>query len=388
MVSHALYPRTQQTQSTPRVAHHIGRPLLQLAIYTMDSDVSDYDNVMECPKGSNISAVDTVALGRVYPEYAEKLCRKPLPPITMPSSTFDRRRGKNPPTRRKMGRKVAVSPIGYSCVNILVQRAVAKVINNAATRDRARKWAHDNPERNSLRASRWGEKNRIYKAETNKAIEKRDRQKIRDRKRQRCKTDPVWSAMARCRTRVKQAIKLRGTAQQDNTCRLLGCSPKELTLHLEQQISITESILLLQIDHVFPIASYSIGIPGQQACAMHVTNLQPLTATENRQKSSKLPTKAMAAKVDRDKWPPGVTEDMLPEIYPGWATPLRMHAAPTPGASSSTDVPTLPDDSDRNGFDCDSDSSDFDRMHAAPTPGASSSTNVTSLPDDSDSDSD
>ena len=52
----------------------------------------------------------------------------------------------------------------------------------------------------------------------------------------------------------------------------------------------------------------------------------------------------MAAKVDRDKWPPGITEDMLPDIYPGWATPLRMHAAPTPGASSSTDPMDVPDD--------------------------------------------
>lgn len=31
--------------------------------------------------------------------------------------------------------------------------------------------------------------------------------------------------------------------------------------------------------------------------------------------------------VERWCWPDGVTEDMLPDIYPGWATPLRMEAA-------------------------------------------------------------
>jgi hypothetical protein len=57
---------------------------------------------------------------------------------------------------------------------------------------------------------------------------------------------------------------------------------------------------------------------------MHWTNTQLLTPVENRSKSGRLPTKAMAAKVDRCCWPDGVTEDMLPTIYPGWSSPLRM----------------------------------------------------------------
>jgi len=56
----------------------------------------------------------------------------------------------------------------------------------------------------------------------------------------------------------------------------------------------------------------------------HFSNLQPLTPQENGNKFDKLPTKAMAAKVYRDKWPPGITEDMLPDIYEGWSTALRM----------------------------------------------------------------
>ena len=57
---------------------------------------------------------------------------------------------------------------------------------------------------------------------------------------------------------------------------------------------------------------------------MHKSNMQPLTALENGMKGARLPTKAMAAKVDRSCWPDGVTEDMLPTIYPDWSSPLRM----------------------------------------------------------------
>ena len=60
---------------------------------------------------------------------------------------------------------------------------------------------------------------------------------------------------------------------------------------------------------------------------MHWSNLQPLPMKDNRSKNNKLPTKAMAAKVARWAWPDGITEDMLPDKYDGWATPLRMESA-------------------------------------------------------------
>ena len=79
-----------------------------------------------------------------------------------------------------------------------------------------------------------------------------------------------------------------------------------------------------EIDHVFPMAMYDFSLDQNQYRCSNYTNMQPLTLVENRWKSDKLPTKAMAAKVDRGCWPDGVTEDMLPDIYPGWRTPLRM----------------------------------------------------------------
>ena len=79
------------------------------------------------------------------------------------------------------------------------------------------------------------------------------------------------------------------------------------------------------IDHIFPFNVFDNSIENQRRF-MNWSNTQPLTQSENIQKGHRLPTKAMAAKVDPSCWPDGVTIDMLPDIYPGWATPLRMHA--------------------------------------------------------------
>lgn len=79
-----------------------------------------------------------------------------------------------------------------------------------------------------------------------------------------------------------------------------------------------------QMDHIFPFFAFKREIESAQPKVMHHTNMQPLTKEENQAKRDKLPTKAMAAKVDPACWPDGITMDMLPDIYPGWRTPLRM----------------------------------------------------------------
>ena len=92
----------------------------------------------------------------------------------------------------------------------------------------------------------------------------------------------------------------------------------------------------IDFDHIFSFTFYNMKT--EQHKVMHFTNYQPLTPRENRQKWNKLPTKAMAAKVDPACWPDGITMDMLPDIYPGWATPLRMHTSGSDGSGCSTDA--------------------------------------------------
>lgn len=171
------------------------------------------------------------------------------------------------------------------------------------------------------------------------------------KKKKRMVEDPAFRVRIRLMDRLHSAMKNFNIGMKvEATMKLVGASPERVASHLESSRDGRDGDL--HIDHIFPFHCFTdLASAATQKRVMHFSNLQLLTVKENTNKKIRLPTKAMAAKVDRDKWPPEITEDMLPDIYPGWATPLRMHAAPTPGASSSTDAAVPPDDSDSSDFD-------------------------------------
>jgi 5-methylcytosine-specific restriction endonuclease McrA len=237
-----------------------------------------------------------------------------------------------------MARFKPINPLGFDCVNIAMQRAIAKVKRLAKERKRSYERASANPEENRNRVANWKAQNlewvqqrdrdyharnrehrvagmRAYDAEHTE--EKLARQKVR---RQATKT----RVMENLRGRLRTFVRRKGIGKQENTAKSVGCSPSEAVDHLEQQLSPGEKLDDMDIDHIFPCDRYDFNIEGQQKKGFNYKNMQPLSPRENRQKWNKLPTKAMAAKVPRELWPDGVTEDMLPDIYPGWRTPLRM----------------------------------------------------------------
>ena len=130
----------------------------------------------------------------------------------------------------------------------------------------------------------------------------------------RLKTDPVFKLKCLMRTRIGIFMKYKGD-KDGSTFKLIGCSPEHLRAHLGDQPGDT--------DHIFPLARYDAAT--EQHKMTNWRNLQRLTHMENSDKRDQLPTKAMAAKVPRELWPNGVTEDMLPDIYKGWKTSLNMN---------------------------------------------------------------
>ena len=119
-------------------------------------------------------------------------------------------------------------------------------------------------------------------------------------------------------------MRRTSSAAAGRTSELLGCSFDDLHNHLAQMASDEEAVTVCDVDHIFPMVMYDAQQSSTHKKMCNYTNLQPLTGKENKDKSDKLPTKAMAARVDPACWPDGITMDMLPDIYPGWATPLRM----------------------------------------------------------------
>lgn len=199
--------------------------------------------------------------------------------------------------------------------------------NPQANRDRVATWRHENKEKKSAADKHCHQRNREQNLERMKQYSKDNRVSIRAaarvRESSRRKTDTTFVITKRMRARLGAFTRSKRTPKQGHTFSLIGLSPEGLVRHLQGQMP-GGSLIKKQTDHIFPLSIYNIASEGAQFMAMHFSNLQPLTRMENKDKSDKLPTKAMAAKVERWAWPPGVTEDMLPDIYDGWATPLRM----------------------------------------------------------------
>ena len=119
-------------------------------------------------------------------------------------------------------------------------------------------------------------------------------------------------------------IKRNGAIKSHTTFELVGATSEESHSHVAAQLLPGEQLKNVEIDHIFPFTAYDVHNVEDQKKVMNYTNFQPLPKPDNVSKSNRLPTKAMAAKVSRWAWPGGVTEDMLPDIYPGWNSPLRM----------------------------------------------------------------
>ena len=233
-----------------------------------------------------------------------------------------------------------VNPTGFNCVNVLVQRTISKVLSRA--RDRARSAAHykankvdaskkrkdryeENKEKAKAQMATNHQKNRSDRLAAMKTYrEKPENRNARNANEQeRRRTDPVFQLTERCRSALSRFVKRNGVDKAGGTAELLGCDFKAFKEHMNAQLD-GRNRSTYEMDHIFPFFAFKKEVTTAQPKVMHHSNLQPLTVTENAFKRDKLPTKAMAAKVDPACWPDGIKMDMLPDIYPGWRTPLRM----------------------------------------------------------------
>ena len=225
-----------------------------------------------------------------------------------------------------------INPTGFNCVNVLVQRAIGKVKSMARSRRRAKHWQVENPERvkenNDASYIRNRQKiidnavqwNKVNKQRRNIRLRSWANNYLKERK----ATDPGFHLRCKLRARMYHVMRRTSSTATESTSELMGCSYDDLHDHLAQMVDDEETVTACVVDHIFPMAIYDVRQSSTHKKMCNYTNLQPLTQKENQHKSDKLPTKAMAAKVDPACWPDNITMDMLPDIYPGWTTPLRM----------------------------------------------------------------
>ena len=107
--------------------------------------------------------------------------------------------------------------------------------------------------------------------------------------RQRKKDDPLFKLMCNIRTRIGNDIRNGGYKKNSKTEKILGCTFKELKIHLENQF--TDGMNwgnygLWHLDHIYPV---SRAINEEHLYQLnHYTNFQPLWAEDNIKKGNKI----------------------------------------------------------------------------------------------------
>ncbi len=138
--------------------------------------------------------------------------------------------------------------------------------------------------------------NQYYKANKDRIVEygrqydEQHREKINKRERAR-RQNNLHYKMNKC-LRVRIWAALQRNSKGGSTIELVGCTIEELRRHIESQFQ--EGMSWdnwtpdgWHLDHVRPCASFDLTDPEQQKLCFHYTNLQPLWAEDNYQKSGR-----------------------------------------------------------------------------------------------------
>ena len=118
----------------------------------------------------------------------------------------------------------------------------------------------------------------------------KNREKYNEYERNKRLNDPIYKLKDNVRTRLCQYLKTAGITKSKRTFDIVGCSPPELKDYLEKKF--TEGMSWdrigkeIHIDHIIPLSSAKSEDEIYKLC--HYTNLQPLWAEDNFQKSNKI----------------------------------------------------------------------------------------------------
>lgn len=114
----------------------------------------------------------------------------------------------------------------------------------------------------------------------------KNRDRLRQQRKDRLKNDPVYRIAIKLRAQVRLALKRaqKGTRKCDRTINLLGCNFIEFKAHMEKLFLpgmnfdnfMTD---IVHLDHIIPVASFDLTKEEEQRKCFHYTNLMPRFAT-------------------------------------------------------------------------------------------------------------
>lgn len=149
------------------------------------------------------------------------------------------------------------------------------------------------PEKSRAYFKDYNDNRRVRDPVADTKAQKEWRQRNPGAKRARRKIDPQFRICENLRRRVSHAISSSGSRKSAKTKELLGCPWVWLEVHLESLFKLGMTWenygTVWHVDHIKPCAKFNLLDPEQQRICFHWTNLQPLFAKENMQKSDKFP---------------------------------------------------------------------------------------------------
>ena len=106
------------------------------------------------------------------------------------------------------------------------------------------------------------------------------------------KNDPLYKLTKNLRCRLRSALNKR-SHKVNKTLDLLGCTPAELKIHLENQFTSGMSwdnygIKGWHMDHIIPCSFFILTDYQEQKFCFHYTNIQPLWWYDNIEKRDKI----------------------------------------------------------------------------------------------------
>jgi hypothetical protein len=105
--------------------------------------------------------------------------------------------------------------------------------------------------------------------------------------------DPIYKLISNFRTAIYQVLKENNLEKNGHYFEILGYTPEELILHLENQFKdgmTWDNYGDFHIDHIIPISSFNIQEIGDEEFmkCWSLSNLQPMWGEENIKKSNKI----------------------------------------------------------------------------------------------------
>ena len=166
--------------------------------------------------------------------------------------------------------------------------------NPEKAKEQSRKWREANREKQIQDAAKWHAANPEKAKESSRKYYEANRERIIQRvvkrhAKKRKEGDPVRLMAERVRSRIHMALRQRAFSKKSKTEKMLGCSFRQFTKHIESQFAdgmSWDNRSEWHLDHILPLACATT-IEGLERLS-HYTNIRPLWAAENREKADNL----------------------------------------------------------------------------------------------------